>query len=212
MVFLHGHGFWTSLENVIVGPLIAIVSFVCSIGNVPLAAALWKRGISFGGVISFIFADLISLPLLLIYRRYYGTRMTVRMLVTFWAAMSAAGSSPKDLLGRRRSSRTTRPRPSLPPTSLELHDVPQHRLPRPVRPPLLGLPEPRPPGRWARYALDPVCGMQVQTANAPASLVHGGGSSTSVRTTAGCASRSASRFSEKADKAEMVRQHAERGR
>ena len=61
-VFVHGHGSWTTLENVVVGPFIAIVSFVCSIGNVPLAAALWKGGISFGGVVSFIFADLISLP------------------------------------------------------------------------------------------------------------------------------------------------------
>ena len=63
-VFISGHGFWTSLENVIVGPFIAIISFVCSIGNVPLAAALWNGGISFGGVISFIFADLIAFPLL----------------------------------------------------------------------------------------------------------------------------------------------------
>src|ERR1039458_3996396 len=90
-VFVHGHGFWTSVENVIVGPFIAIISFVCSIGNVPLAAALWKGGISFGGVISFIFADLITLPLMLIYRRYYGTRLTLRMLGVFWAIMSIAG-------------------------------------------------------------------------------------------------------------------------
>ena len=74
-VFWTGHGFWTTLENVIVGPFIAIISFVCSVGNVPLAAALWHGGISFGGVISFIFADLITLPLLLIYRRYYGGRL-----------------------------------------------------------------------------------------------------------------------------------------
>ncbi len=71
-LFITGHGFWTSLENVIVGPFIAIVSFVCSIGNVPLAAALWHGGISFGGVIAFLFADLITFPLLLIYRRYYA--------------------------------------------------------------------------------------------------------------------------------------------
>jgi hypothetical protein len=76
-VFIHGHGFWTSLENVIVGPFIAIISFVCSVGNVPLAAALWKGGISFGGVISFIFADLIALPFLLIYRRFYGGRLAL---------------------------------------------------------------------------------------------------------------------------------------
>ena len=90
-VFITGHGFWTSLENAIVGPFIAIISFVCSIGNVPLAAALWNGGISFGGVIAFIFADLIAFPLLLIYRRYYGTRLMLRMLFVFWALMSTAG-------------------------------------------------------------------------------------------------------------------------
>ncbi len=90
-VFISGHGFWTSLENAVVGPFIAIISFVCSIGNVPLAAALWSGGIAFGGVIAFIFADLIAFPLLLIYRRYYGTRLMLRMLVVFWALMSTAG-------------------------------------------------------------------------------------------------------------------------
>ena len=73
-VFLHGHGIWTSIENAVVGPFIAIISFVCSIGNVPLAAALWYGGISFGGVIAFIFADLITLPLLLIYREVLRDR------------------------------------------------------------------------------------------------------------------------------------------
>jgi len=77
-LFLTGHGFWSSLENVALGPLLAILAFVCSIGNVPLAAALWVGGISFGGVVSFIFADLITLPLLFIYRRFYGTRLTLR--------------------------------------------------------------------------------------------------------------------------------------
>ena len=77
-VFVTGHGFWTSLENAVVGPFIAIISFVCSIGNVPLAASLWKGGIAFGGVIVFIFADLITFPLLLIYRRYYGTRLMLQ--------------------------------------------------------------------------------------------------------------------------------------
>ena len=90
-IFLTGHGFWSSLENAVLGPFLAIISFVCSIGNVPLAAALWKGGISFGGVISFVFADLITLPLLLIYRKYYGTRLTLRLLVVFWAVMSAGG-------------------------------------------------------------------------------------------------------------------------
>src|SRR5437016_3828184 len=90
-VFLRGHGAWTTLENALVGPIIAFVSFVCSIGNVPLAAALWKGGISFGGVISFVFADLISTPLILIYRRFYGWRLTLRLVALMWTAMSAAG-------------------------------------------------------------------------------------------------------------------------
>jgi uncharacterized membrane protein YraQ (UPF0718 family) len=79
--------FWGPL----VGPIVSVVSFVCSIGNVPLAAVLWNSGISFGGVISFIFADLIILPILSIKRRYYGTRMTVFLCATFYAAMALAG-------------------------------------------------------------------------------------------------------------------------
>jgi uncharacterized protein len=90
-LFLTGHGFWSAAENVVLGPFLAIISFVCSIGNVPLAAALWTGGISFGGVVAFVFADLITLPLLVIYRRYYGTRLTLRLLAAFWAAMSLAG-------------------------------------------------------------------------------------------------------------------------
>ena len=90
-LFIHGHGFWTYLENALVGPLIAIVSWVCSIGNVPLAAALWQGGISFGGVIAFIFADLIAMPLILIYRKYYGGRLTLRMVCVFYLVMAAAG-------------------------------------------------------------------------------------------------------------------------
>ena len=75
----------------LVGPLVAMVSFVCSIGNVPLAAVLWKGGISFGGVVSFIFADLIILPILDIYRKYYGWRVMGYILLTFYVAMAAAG-------------------------------------------------------------------------------------------------------------------------
>lgn len=75
----------------IVGPIVAIASFVCSIGNVPLAAVLWNGGISFGGVVAFIFADLLILPILNIYRKYYGTRMMLTLLATFYAAMVSAG-------------------------------------------------------------------------------------------------------------------------
>ncbi len=90
-LFVAGHGFWSVLENVVLGPFLAIISFVCSIGNVPLAAALWTGGISFGGSIAFVFADLIALPLLLIFRRYYGSGLTVKLLAVFWATMSVAG-------------------------------------------------------------------------------------------------------------------------
>jgi uncharacterized membrane protein YraQ (UPF0718 family) len=74
----------------LIGPLISVISFVCSIGNVPLAAVLWNGGISFGGVMAFIFADLIILPILNIYRKYYGLRMTAFLAVTFYAAMVGA--------------------------------------------------------------------------------------------------------------------------
>src|SRR4051812_17367463 len=90
-LFWTGHGVWSDLENVVLGPFLAIISFVCSIGNVPLAAALWSGGISFGGTIAFVFADLIALPLLLIYRKYYGARLTLKLLAAFWGTMSAAG-------------------------------------------------------------------------------------------------------------------------
>jgi YHS domain-containing protein len=90
-IFVTGHGPWTLLENVAVAPLLAVVSFVCSVGNIPLAAALWARGVAFGGVVAFIFADLVTLPVLFVYRKFYGTRTAVRMFVVFWVTMSTAG-------------------------------------------------------------------------------------------------------------------------
>jgi uncharacterized membrane protein YraQ (UPF0718 family) len=89
--FLTGHPLGNLLWSPIVAPFVAIVSFVCSVGNVPLAAVLWNGGVSFGGVIAFIFADLIVLPILDIYRRYYGMRMTLYLLVASYAVMAAAG-------------------------------------------------------------------------------------------------------------------------
>jgi uncharacterized membrane protein YraQ (UPF0718 family) len=79
------------IEGPLVGPLVAILSFVCSVGNVPLAAVLWQGGISFGGVASFIFADLIVLPILDIYRKYYGGRVALYILATFYVTMATAG-------------------------------------------------------------------------------------------------------------------------
>jgi len=89
--FLEGHPLAAKIWGPLIGPLVAVVSFVCSIGNVPLAAVLWNGGISFGGVISFIFADLIIVPILLIYRKYYGTAAALRITGIFYVAMAAAG-------------------------------------------------------------------------------------------------------------------------
>lgn len=88
--FLVDHPLLAKVWGPLIGPLVAIVSFVCSVGNIPLAAVLWNGGISFGGVIAFIFADLIVLPILDIYRKYYGLRMAGFLLVTFYAAMAMA--------------------------------------------------------------------------------------------------------------------------
>jgi uncharacterized membrane protein YraQ (UPF0718 family) len=89
--FLTNHPTLAKIEGPLVGPLVAIFSFVCSVGNVPLAAVLWRGGISFGGVVSFIFADLIILPILDIYRKYYGWKVMGYILVTFYVTMVAAG-------------------------------------------------------------------------------------------------------------------------
>jgi uncharacterized membrane protein YraQ (UPF0718 family) len=97
--FFEGHPLASKLWGPLVGPLVAVVSFVCSIGNVPLAVVLWKGGISFGGVVAFIFADLLILPILNIYRRYYGLRMTVFLAWTFYVAMVAAGYVVELLFG-----------------------------------------------------------------------------------------------------------------
>jgi uncharacterized membrane protein YraQ (UPF0718 family) len=88
--FLVGHPSAAMIWGAFVGPLIAVASFTCSVGNVPLAAVLWNGGISFGGVASFIFGDLIILPILNIYRKYYGGKMTAFIAVTFYIAMVAA--------------------------------------------------------------------------------------------------------------------------
>jgi uncharacterized membrane protein YraQ (UPF0718 family) len=89
-LFLTGHPVLGTLWGPIVGPLVAVISFVCSVGNIPVAAVLWNGGISFGGVIAFIFADLIIIPILNIYRKYYGLKMASFLFATFYAAMAAA--------------------------------------------------------------------------------------------------------------------------
>jgi hypothetical protein len=89
--FFAGHPLAAKLWGPLIGPVVAVMSFVCSIGNVPLAVVLWKGGISFGGVVAFIFADLIIAPILNIYRKYYGGRMAAFLAVTFFVAMAVAG-------------------------------------------------------------------------------------------------------------------------
>lgn len=89
--FLAGHPLAARLWGPLIGPVVAMLSFVCSVGNVPLAAVLWKAGISFGGVIAFVYADLLILPILNIYRKYYGARMALVILAAFYVAMVAAG-------------------------------------------------------------------------------------------------------------------------
>jgi uncharacterized membrane protein YraQ (UPF0718 family) len=98
-LFLTGHPLAARVWGPIIGPVISVLSFVCSIGNVPLAAVLWNGGISFGGVISFIFADLIIIPILVIYRKYYGTRMMLVLAGLFYVTMVLAGYVVEFLFG-----------------------------------------------------------------------------------------------------------------
>jgi uncharacterized membrane protein YraQ (UPF0718 family) len=97
--FLAGHPLAARLWGPFVGPLVAVLSFVCSVGNVPLAAVLWNGGISFGGVIAFLFADLIILPILNIYRKYYGLKVAAILFAVFYASMSLAALAVEAIFG-----------------------------------------------------------------------------------------------------------------
>jgi uncharacterized protein len=97
--FFVDHPLVAKIWGPLIGPFVAVISFVCSIGNVPLAAVLWNGGISFGGVVAFIFADLIVLPILNIYRKYYGWKMALFLLGTFYVTMVGAGLIVELLFG-----------------------------------------------------------------------------------------------------------------
>ena len=165
-LFIQGHGGWSVLENVLVAPLVAIISFVCSVGNIPLAAALWSRGVAFGGVITFIFADLVTLPLLMIYRKFYGTANAVRILVTFWLTMSVAGLIVHGIFGVAHAVPVAHNSVVLTGT----FDLGATLILNIVAFVVIGI------GVWlarrpftdTSTAVDPVCGMNVHTANAPA--------------------------------------------
>ena len=170
-LFWSGHGTLTSIENALIGPFIALVSFVCSIGNVPLAAALWQQGISFGGVISFIFADLIALPLVLIYRKFYGTRLALRMLAVFWLVMAAAGLATELIFGAAGLVPARRLAQLAPERLSWNYETVLNLIFLAIFCVLYYLHRSRAKaGGDERYAIDPVCGMQVAKATAPAQL------------------------------------------
>ncbi|MGI8413110.1 MAG: permease, partial [Solirubrobacteraceae bacterium] len=95
----HASGGLRTVENVILGPIVAMLSFVCSVGNIPLAAVLWSGGISFAGVLAFIFADLIVLPIIAIYRKYYGTKFALRVTALMFATIVIAALIVDALFG-----------------------------------------------------------------------------------------------------------------
>jgi len=166
-LFITGHGFWSALENALLGPFLAVISFVCSIGNVPLAAALWSGGSAFGGVLAFVFADLITLPLLLIYRKYYGTRLMLQLLAVFWATMSAAGLATDYLfralgLAPTHASTGRAGQASFGFNAMTVLDL----VALAVFVALYGLYRSRERlGAGHGYAKDPICGMQVDVAH-----------------------------------------------
>jgi YHS domain-containing protein/uncharacterized membrane protein YraQ (UPF0718 family) len=170
-IFFTGHGFWSSLENVAIAPLIAVLSFVCSVGNVPLAAALWHGGISFGGVVAFVFADLITLPLLLIYRKYYGTRITVRILIVFWATMSTAGLAVEYLFTLLQVPTPAR-RPITAMGGIGWNATTWLNIAALLVFGVLYWLSKTRSVAGSTYAKDPVCGMQVERGHAPAQRTH----------------------------------------
>jgi uncharacterized membrane protein YraQ (UPF0718 family)/YHS domain-containing protein len=157
-----------TIENVIVGPVIAVLSFVCSVGNVALAAVLWSGGISFAGVLAFLFADLIVIPILLIYRKYYGTRFTVRITALMFVTMVIAALIV-DAIFSAVGLIPTGPRPTRADifSSVQVnYKLALNLLGLVIFAVLFGL-------TARRGATDPVCGMKVDRAKAMAKEVGG---------------------------------------
>lgn len=175
VVFISGHGILTQIENALVGPIIAFLSFVCSVGNIPLAAALWKGGISFGGVISFIFADLVAFPLVMIYRKLYGGKLAVQLVLVFWVVMSIAGFIIEEIFSAAGLVPTNRQIKILS-SGIRLDsstylDITFFLL----FIAMIWLARNRARfGGGKGYAIDPVCQMQVEVDNAPAKVYANG--------------------------------------
>ena len=173
-LFLSGHGIFSTVENVVLAPFIACISFVCSVGNVPLGAALWNSGISFGGTISFIFADLVALPLVLIYIKFYGGRLTAKLVAIFWFTMSVSGLLTEKLFSFFNLLPTKR---ALVPHAsrignnlsswLNLFALALSAI-------IVWLYLTRSKSEESPYAKDPICGMQVEKATAAALFEHEG--------------------------------------
>jgi len=148
------------LENVIVGPIVAILSFVCSVGNIPLAAVLWSGGIGFGGVIAFIFADLLVLPIVAIYRKYYGTRFALRIVALMFVTIVLAALAVDGLFSAAGLIPQTRPSRADIFGSVALnYKLFTNAIGLAVFAALFGL-------TMRRGVTDPVCGMQVDRAKA----------------------------------------------
>jgi uncharacterized protein len=155
-----------AVENVIVGPLIAIASFVCSVGNVPLAAVLWSGGISFGGVLAFIFADLLVLPIIAIYRKYYGWAFTIRVAAVMFLTMAAAALVIDATFTTVGITPDTRPSRGDIFSSIQLdYRLVLNALGLVVFAALFGL-------TIRRGVTDPVCGMQIDRAKAVTFAYH----------------------------------------
>jgi uncharacterized membrane protein YraQ (UPF0718 family)/YHS domain-containing protein len=155
------------LENVVVGPIIAVLTFVCSVGNVPLAAVLWSGGISFAGVIAFIFADLIVLPIVAIYRKYYGRRFAARLVALMFVTMAGSALIVDGIFSAVGLVPTHRPvrHDVFAPIGLD-YKAPLNILALLAFGALFAL-------TFRRGAVDPVCGMTVDKAKALTATVDG---------------------------------------
>jgi len=167
-LFLTGDsGLLPTLWNVVAGPVIAVLSFVCSIGNVPLAAVLWSGGISFAGVMAFIFADLIVLPIILIYRKYYGWRFTLRITAVMFVTMVIAALAVDGIFSALDLIPSSRPSTSDVFGSIQVdYKLVLNVIATAIFAALFWL-------TVRRGATDPVCGMKVEPARAPRAAFDG---------------------------------------
>ena len=173
-LFLAGHGLLSTIENVILGPFIAFTSFVCSVGNVPLGAALWNSGISFGGTISFIFADLVALPLVLIYKKFFGLKLSMKLVAVFWLTMSVSGFLTEKIFSLLKILPAHH---GLVPHASRIGNnftSWMNLIALMVSIGIFALYITRNKGEDSPYAKDPICGMQVEKATAAAVFEHDG--------------------------------------